>query len=150
MQVLVREGGLISGLGRSPGWGHGNPLQYSCLETTMDCTVHRVPKSRTQLKWLSTHAHSCNLLQPWEEGERKPSDQSHPFSVCTCLCCPTFFFNQLSLWRLHPIFSLSSFSLLLSHINGRTNLIPSMDTWMSLGCRCGGESPLNCHEKDYK
>ena len=40
--------------------GHGNPLQYSCLGNLMDrgawwATVHRVPKSRTQLKWLSMH-----------------------------------------------------------------------------------------------
>ena len=28
--------GLISGLGRFPGGGHGNPLQYSCLENPMD------------------------------------------------------------------------------------------------------------------
>ena len=28
--------GLISGLGRSPGEGNGNPLQYSCLENSMD------------------------------------------------------------------------------------------------------------------
>ena len=28
----VRDVGLIPGLGRSPGGGHGNPLQYSCLE----------------------------------------------------------------------------------------------------------------------
>ena len=32
----VREVGLIPGLGRSPGEGHGNPLQYSCLENPMD------------------------------------------------------------------------------------------------------------------
>ena len=37
--------GLIPGLGRSPGGGHGNPLQYSCLENSMDkgawrATVH--------------------------------------------------------------------------------------------------------------
>ena len=43
--------------GRSPGGGHGNPLQYSCLENPMDrgawqATVHRVAKNRTQLKWL--------------------------------------------------------------------------------------------------
>ena len=52
--------GSIPGLGRSPGGGHGTPLQYSCLETPMDrgawCTmVHRVPKSRTRLKLLGTH-----------------------------------------------------------------------------------------------
>ena len=41
--------GLILGLGRSPGGGNGNPLQYSCLENSMDrgtwqATVHRVAK----------------------------------------------------------------------------------------------------------
>ena len=39
--------GLIPGLGRSPGGGHGNPLQYSCLENSMHrgawlATVHGV------------------------------------------------------------------------------------------------------------
>ena len=43
----IRDTGLISGLGRSPGEGHGNSLQYSCLENPMDrgvwwATVHRV------------------------------------------------------------------------------------------------------------
>ena len=32
----VRDAGLIPGSGRSPGGGHGNPLQYSCLENSMD------------------------------------------------------------------------------------------------------------------
>ena len=32
----VRDVGLIPGLGRSSGGGHGNPLQYSCLENLMD------------------------------------------------------------------------------------------------------------------
>ena len=46
--------GLISGLGRSPAGGHGNPLQYSCLENPMDrggwqATVHRVIKSQKRL-----------------------------------------------------------------------------------------------------
>ena len=46
--------GLIPGLGRSPGGGHGNPLQYSSLENPMDRgalqdTVHGVTKSQTQL-----------------------------------------------------------------------------------------------------
>ena len=49
-----RDMGLISGLGRSPGEGNGNPLQYSCLENTMNgeawwATVHGVAKSQTQL-----------------------------------------------------------------------------------------------------
>ena len=42
--------GLIPGLGRSPGEGNGDPLQYSCLENPMDrgaqqATVHGVEKS---------------------------------------------------------------------------------------------------------
>ena len=60
--------GSIPGLGGA--WqppsleeGHGNPLQYSCLENPMDrgawrATVHGIAKSRTQLKQLSTHAHT--------------------------------------------------------------------------------------------
>ena len=55
----IRDEGLISGSGRCPEGGHGNPLQYSCLENPMDrgiwpATVHRVAKSRPQLKRLST------------------------------------------------------------------------------------------------
>ena len=51
----IRDAGLIPGLGRFPGGGHGNPLQYSCLENPMDrgarkATVHDVAKSWTQLK----------------------------------------------------------------------------------------------------
>ena len=33
------DSGLIPGLGRSPGEGNGNPLQYSCLENPMDCSL---------------------------------------------------------------------------------------------------------------
>ena len=45
-----------------PGGGHGNPLQYSCLENPMDrgawqAIVHRITKIWTQLKRLSMHAH---------------------------------------------------------------------------------------------
>ena len=37
--------GSIPGLGRSPGEGKGYPLQYSGLENSMDCIVHRVTES---------------------------------------------------------------------------------------------------------
>ena len=45
----VRDMGSIPGLGRSPGGGHGNPFQYSCLEKFMDigawrAEAHRVTK----------------------------------------------------------------------------------------------------------
>ena len=48
----TRDSGSIPGSGRSPGGGHVNPLQYSCLENPMDrepcgATVHGVAKSWT-------------------------------------------------------------------------------------------------------
>ena len=54
VKILTANAGDISGsiprLGRSPGEGHGNPLQYSCLENPMDrgawwATVLRIAKS---------------------------------------------------------------------------------------------------------
>ena len=55
----IRDSGVIPGSGKSPGGGQGNPLQYSCLENPMDreawkAIVHRVTKSQTRLKRLST------------------------------------------------------------------------------------------------
>ena len=46
----IRDTDLTPGSGRSPGGGHGNPLQHSCLENPVDrgawrATVHRVAKS---------------------------------------------------------------------------------------------------------
>ena len=48
----IRDSGLIPGLGRFPGGGHGNPVQYSSLENPVDrlawqATVHGVAKSQT-------------------------------------------------------------------------------------------------------
>ena len=48
----IRDAGLIPGLGRSPGEGNDNPLQYSCLENPMDrgawrAMVHTVAQSDT-------------------------------------------------------------------------------------------------------
>ena len=66
----IRDTGSIPGLGRSPGEGPGNLLQYSCLKNptdrgTLRAAVHGVTKSQTQLKQLGmlmgsracTHAH---------------------------------------------------------------------------------------------
>ena len=72
VQVLLanagdtRDLGSIPGLGRPPGGGHHNPLQYSFLENPVDrgawwATVNRVSKSQTLLKQLSTQAQRC----PW-------------------------------------------------------------------------------------
>ena len=59
----VKDAGLIPGSGRSPAGGHGNPLQYSCLENLLDrkawwATAHRVTESWTRLNQLS--------MQEWE------------------------------------------------------------------------------------
>ena len=62
----TRDTGAIPGVGRSPGGGHRNPLQYSCLENATDrgawrTVVSRVAKSQTWLKQLSMHAGILNL-----------------------------------------------------------------------------------------
>ena len=44
----IRDASSISGSGRSPGGGHGNPLQYSCLENPMDRGVWQAT-----VLWLS-------------------------------------------------------------------------------------------------
>ena len=53
-ETRVRSLGSIPGSGRSPGEGNGNPLQYSCLENSMDggawrATVYGVAKSQIRL-----------------------------------------------------------------------------------------------------
>ena len=55
----IRDVSLFPGSGRSPGGGHSNPLQYSCLENSMDrgfwwATVHRVAKESD----MTEHAHT--------------------------------------------------------------------------------------------
>jgi len=59
----ISNASLIPGLGRSPGEGHSNLLQYSCLDRgAWWAAVHRVTQSRTWLKWLSTHTHMATTL----------------------------------------------------------------------------------------
>ena len=55
----ARDLGSISGLGRSPGEGNGNPLQYSCLENPIGGgawwpTVHGIAESQTRLSNLTS------------------------------------------------------------------------------------------------
>ena len=64
--------GSIPELGRSPGGGHGNLLQYSCLENPMDrgvwwATVQGFAKSQIWLKWCSTALSTCiNTIYVWK------------------------------------------------------------------------------------
>ena len=76
----IRNTDLNPESGRCPGGGHGNPLQYSCLENPMDrgawqATVHRVAKSQTQLKRLSSHS----AIDPWE------NTHTHIAHICEVL-----------------------------------------------------------------
>ena len=55
--------GSIPGWGRSPGGGHDNPLQCSCMKNPKDreawqATVHRVAKNQTRPKGLGVHTHT--------------------------------------------------------------------------------------------
>ena len=64
----TRDPGSMPGLGRSPGGGNGNPLQYSCLENSMGggawyAAVHGVAKSRTRLSdfTFTFHFHALEM-----------------------------------------------------------------------------------------
>ena len=81
----TRDVGSISGLGRSPGEGNVNPVQYSHLGNPMErgawcASVHRVAKSWTLLKWLSTWHYfllffwHTSWLQKWQSLEVSNQD----------------------------------------------------------------------------
>ena len=57
----VRDMGSIPGLGGSPGGGHGNPLQYSCLENLVDRGAWWGRKASAMTKTLSPHTQSLVL-----------------------------------------------------------------------------------------
>ena len=63
-----KESGLNPWLGRSPGGGNGNLLQYSSLENPMDRGAHRVTQSRTGLKQLCMHGIKNFPLQHFRAG----------------------------------------------------------------------------------
>ena len=72
----------ISGLGRSPGGGNGNPFQYSCLKNPMDrgawqARVHGVTKSWTQLKQLSSMYTSQWQVKLWPHTHTHTHTHTH-------------------------------------------------------------------------
>ena len=82
--------GMIPRLGRPPGGGHGNPLQYPCLENPMDreawhATIHTVSKSLTRLKQLNMHAHMPSSLELTVIAEF-PSCLGEVFAPVSSLC----------------------------------------------------------------
>ena len=112
MQLDVRDVGSIPRPGRSPGGWHGNPLQYSCLENSMDrgawwAIVHRVAQSQTHRSNLA-HTHACTsyiitffsvkyILHIWRYMHTHVCLYAHYMfvyhvcahmcSMCTCVCC---------------------------------------------------------------
>ena len=97
-----RDAGSIPGLGKSSGIGNGNPLQYSCLENSMDrrtrhTTVHGTLKSWTQLRdWAYTHSHhqfssvhslSCVWLfaTPWTAAHQASLSTTNSQSLLTLM-----------------------------------------------------------------
>ena len=92
----TRDMGSISGSGKSPGEGNGNPLQYSCQENPKDrgawwATVHVIPKSRT---WLSvcvhTYTHKIEVFsEAPPQGRRQGSLSMLPWAGTEGLRCST-------------------------------------------------------------
>ena len=75
----IRDMGSIPESGRSPGEGHGNPLQYFLLENPIDrgawpARVHGVETSQTQLS-MRTHAHTHARLI-WTQANQNLNSKS--------------------------------------------------------------------------
>ena len=99
----TRDMGLIPGSGRSPGEEHGNPLQYSYLENSMDrrasrATVHRVAKSQARLKqWVQVWAwvQVCEReekrqrrIETWEKNREKSQRTNTDLGCLLRFWCP--------------------------------------------------------------
>ena len=99
-----RRLGFSPGLGRSPGEGNGNPLQYSCLENPVDwgawqVAVHEVAKSWTQpsacvCSHTHTHTHTNTHLLAVSSRGRKEKEKRSPALWCL--------FLQSHSWGFHP------------------------------------------------
>ena len=77
--------GLTPELGRSLGGEQHNPLQYSCLENSMDrgawqATIHGVTKSQTWLKWLSTQEATIRTSPVAQMVKNMPAVQEIQFA----------------------------------------------------------------------
>ena len=111
--------GSIPGWGRSPRKGNGNPLQYSCLENSMDrgawwATAHGVTQSQTWLKQLGTLGAHTFTKWKWESFPSKTllimrfSPQENPFTGARNLLrlqMPALGLSlRLSMWNSQPMY----------------------------------------------
>ena len=139
----VRDMGLITGLRRSPGGGHGNPLHYFWIENPMDrgtwwAIAHRVAKSHTQRKQFSKHVGFAKL--PFISGLEISFNYSL-LIVCLVFSSEkdiTFFPNVfLHLLTWHVIFSLISINVVYITVIGFYMLMKSCVFIFYLIFMCG-------------
>ena len=101
------ETGSIPGLGRSPGIGNGNSLQYSCLENPMNrgvwwTTAHKVRKSQTRLSnWVHyfftvPYYHLISVLCDSNIHDLSTTQTDAVPVLFTCICSPLFICKELS------------------------------------------------------
>ena len=106
------DGGLIPESWRYPGEGHGNPLQYSCLENLIDrgtwqTTAHRVAKIWTRLKQLSRlHAEHAQWVEVAEIHILDPVKRNvlniSPVEHCCCCCVASVVSDSVRPHRWQP------------------------------------------------
>ena len=106
------------GWGRSPGEGNGYPLQYYCLENSMDreawrATVHRVTKRQPQLTLYFQVLRknlllACRDLKFPEQPARWPPLSSHPAHSIAQLICPKLDFNHSKAFTVFPCLTKST------------------------------------------
>ena len=135
----ARDTGLNPGSGRSPKWGNGNPLKYSCLENPMDrgawrAIVHRVATSHRQ---LSTRPRLAPLL-PWMTLFPSLNTVSK-MHTCCCVyiqsfassCCSPGHFHisaYLREWRCFHLFLFFYYELPQAHIGFQNTWRPGIAT----------------------
>ena len=97
-----RDVGSFPGSGRSPGGGRGNPLQYVCLENSVDrgawqAIVHRVAKGQTGLKKLRMHTYTCEAINTTKIMDRANTSQCFLLP----LYCHHCHYYYSCMWRGH-------------------------------------------------
>ena len=85
----ARDQGSIPGLGRYPGEGNGNPLQYSCLENNMDTgswqvTVHGVGQNQTRLSNIKGNTSLNKRAGLTKRGTFSMAWRPHPLATSSC------------------------------------------------------------------
>ena len=161
LPVNVGDMGVIPGLERSPGGGHGNPLQNSCLENPVDRGVGGLQstglQSRTQLSnWHSVQllSHVWRFATPWTAARQGSLSTTNPQSLFKLmflesvmpsnhliLCCPLLFqhsiFPSIRVFSNESVLCISwpkywSFNFSICPSNEHSGFISFMIDWLDL------------------